>query len=153
MLIFCISPRLGKANRKFSSFQISTDAWKAIPMHFLKSIEMSTSHSNAITIQRSWIKVYHYTLSGKKCQITLSNNARSTKIAMKVTSFFKIPVSKIYSLKADRSFGRGGPKILTSIPPSLKSKVASTLRTKNSVLHNSDIFYFSTEKNLFSFLK
>jgi len=31
----------------------STDAWKAIPMLFLKSMEVSTSYSSAITIQRS----------------------------------------------------------------------------------------------------
>ena len=39
-------------------------------------------------------------------------------------------------------------QILASIPPNLKSKAASTcsLRPKNSVLDNSDIFYFSTEK-------
>ena len=43
-------------------------------------------------------------------------------------------------------------QILASIPPSLKSKAASTLRPKNSVLDSSDIFYFSLE-NRFFFLK
>ena len=39
-------------------------------------------------------------------------------------------------------------QILTSIPPNLKSKEVSTLRPKNSVLDNSDIFDFSTEKSV-----
>jgi len=39
-------------------------------------------------------------------------------------------------------------QILASIPRNLKSKAASTLRPKNSVLDNSDIFYFSTEKSV-----
>ena len=37
-----------------------------------------------------------------------------------------------------------------SVPPNLESKEASMLRPKNSVLDNSDIFfYFSTEKSVF----
>ena len=39
-------------------------------------------------------------------------------------------------------------QILASIPPNLKSKAASTLRPKNSVLDNSDIFDFSTKKSV-----
>ena len=39
-------------------------------------------------------------------------------------------------------------QILASIPPNLKSKAVSTLRPKNSVLDNSDIFEFSTEKSV-----
>ena len=34
--VFCVSPGLEKANRKFSSFQISTDAWKAIQTAFFE---------------------------------------------------------------------------------------------------------------------
>ena len=44
-------------------------------------------------------------------------------------------------------------QILTSIPPNLKSKEVSTLRPKNSVLDNSDIFNFSTEKLVLSKMK
>ena len=40
-------------------------------------------------------------------------------------------------------------QILASIPLNLKSKAASTLRPKNSVLDNSDLFDFSTEKSVF----
>ena len=39
-------------------------------------------------------------------------------------------------------------QILASIPPNLKSKAVSTLRPKNYVLDNSDIFDFSTEKSI-----
>ena len=39
-------------------------------------------------------------------------------------------------------------QILASIPPNLKSKAASTLRPKNFVLDNSDIFDFSTKKSV-----
>lgn len=39
-------------------------------------------------------------------------------------------------------------QILASIPPNLKSKAASTLRPKNSVLDSSDSFDFSTEKSV-----
>ena len=40
-------------------------------------------------------------------------------------------------------------QILASIPPNLKSKAASSLRPKNFVLDNSDIFDFSTKKKRF----
>ena len=40
-------------------------------------------------------------------------------------------------------------QILASIPPNLKSKAASSLRPKNFVLDNSDIFDFSTKKSFF----
>ena len=39
-------------------------------------------------------------------------------------------------------------QILASIPPNLKFKAASTLRPKNYVLDNSDIFDLSTEKSV-----
>ena len=39
-------------------------------------------------------------------------------------------------------------QILAFIPPNLKSKAFSTLRPKNSVLDNSDIFDFSTEESV-----
>ena len=42
-------------------------------------------------------------------------------------------------------------QILAFIPPNLKSKAFSTLRPKNSVLDNSEIFDFSTEKIASSF--
>ena len=40
-------------------------------------------------------------------------------------------------------------QILASIPPNLKSKAAFSLRPKNFVLDNSDIFDFSTKKSVF----
>ena len=40
-------------------------------------------------------------------------------------------------------------QILASIPPNLKSKAASSLRPKNFVLDNSDIFDFATKKSVF----
>ena len=39
-------------------------------------------------------------------------------------------------------------QILASIPPNLKSKVASMLRPENYVLDSYDIFDFSTEKSI-----
>ena len=42
-------------------------------------------------------------------------------------------------------------RILASIPPNFKSKAVSMLRPKNSVLDNSEIFDFSTEKIASSF--